>query len=213
MIAGLPEKANIREPVPKKLVYETFGLSAQERSRFDESVHRMVMVGEISEHTVTILPGKEVPRIFIIEVELQSRKYDSKSISFLFKLINQSILLILRYGDEYRFAVFKGKLIEGDWDDIENLCIVLDGVDMDAVWDNIVKKIGSIEVQEGRTLSDQIYIDEQVRKISSQIDALTKRMHREKQPRKKHALFEEIAILEKRKTELNGKTSHPTGDE
>lgn len=203
MIQGLPEKANIKQPLTKKLVYEKFGLSAQERNKFDNSVHKMALIGEVSEKTVTISPGKDVSRFFIMEVQLQSRQYDKKSISLLFKLIPQNILLILRTETDYRFAIFKETLIEGEWEKLENLHIELIGIDLDVVWENIIKTIGSIEISDGKTLSEQIIVNEQVRKIDAQIKSLMNKMHREKQPRKKHKIFEEIQRLEEQKRLLS----------
>lgn len=204
MIFGLPDKANVKQPITKKLIYEQFKLTAQERNRFDNSVHKMTIVGEVSEKTVTISPGKEINRFFIVEVELQSKQYDKKSISLLFKLIPQNIILILRAEIEYRLVIFKEIMIEGEWDNIQNLHIDLTGINLDVVWENIVKNIGFIEIHNNNTLSDQININEQARKIDIQIATLMNRMHHEKQPRKKHELFEEIQRLEEQKRVILG---------
>ena len=75
--------------------------------------------------------------------------------------------------------------------------IPLTGLDLDAVWENIVATIGSITVQEGNTLTEQIAIDDERAKLIKQIELLEKKARSEKQPRKKLELFEKIKELKK----------------
>lgn len=63
------------------------------------------------------------------------------------------------------------------------------------VWENIIKAIGEIRVQEGKTLTEQIQDDEQRVKTLKLIADLEKKMAKESQPRKKRELFEQIRKL------------------
>ena len=70
-------------------------------------------------------------------------------------------------------------------------------MNLDNVWDNIVKQIGHIEVQEGNTLTEQIKADEEQAKLLAQIKSLERKMANEKQPRRKREYFEQIKNLKK----------------
>ena len=77
--------------------------------------------------------------------------------------------------------------------------IALSGLSMDAVWENIVKSIGGIEMEQGKTLIQQIQTNEQRTKTLAQIAALVRKMASEKQPRRKREYFE---IIKKLKSNL-----------
>lgn len=44
MKSGLPESAVVYQQLPKKAVYEKFDLTGQEKSRFDQSIHKCRML-------------------------------------------------------------------------------------------------------------------------------------------------------------------------
>ena len=73
--------------------------------------------------------------------------------------------------------------------------IHLQGLNLDNVWDNIVKQIGHIVVQEGNTLTEQIKANEEQTKLLAQIKMLERTMANEKQPRRKREYFEQIKKL------------------
>ena len=75
------------------------------------------------------------------------------------------------------------------------------GTTTDLVWENLVKSIGGIEVEEGNTLVEQIVIDEGREKLLKQIEALEVKSRAEKQPRRKLEMFEQ---LQKLKGQYNG---------
>ena len=66
---------------------------------------------------------------------------------------------------------------------------------LDAVWENIVKVIGHIEVADGQTLTEQIDDNDQRAKLLAQIVTLERKMANEKQPRRKREYFEQIKKL------------------
>ena len=90
-------------------------------------------------------------------------------------------------------AIYHTKFLMSDWG--TEPALVISGLDMDAVWENIVKTVGTIEVEEGNTLAEQITIDDEKAKLKHQIEQLEGRSRKEKQPRRKLELFEEVQKL------------------
>lgn len=77
----------------------------------------------------------------------------------------------------------------------------LSGLNLYAVWENNVSSIGQFSVEEDKTLSEQIKVDEERAKLERQIAALKRLMNATKQPRRKRELFIELKRL---KGGLNG---------
>ena len=104
---------------------------------------------------------------------------------------------LIEYVEEVQFAIYHTKLISAAWTPVEEAKLLLSGLNLDSVWDNIVKLIGHIEVQEGNTLTEQIKADEEQAKLLAQIKLLEQKMANEKQPRRKREYFEQIKNLKK----------------
>lgn len=76
--------------------------------------------------------------------------------------------------------------------------LTLEGINIDTVWENIVKGIGQIDVEEGNTLAEQIETNQQRTKLLAQIETLERKMANEKQPRRKREYFEQIRKLKEK---------------
>ena len=77
----------------------------------------------------------------------------------------------------------------------EDLSFTLRGLDLDAVWNNLIAQIGDIQIAEGNTLDEQIAVDEKRAKVLKEIDRLEALARKEKQPKKKFELVQKIQVL------------------
>lgn len=192
---GLPGSTELKKQLSKAAIYQKFNMDTAAKDRFDADIRRIDIVGEISPATTTIAPGEKVSSFFVLFVSLKREKYDEKNIILITKLIAQNLLLILEYEGKSRLAVFRTKLIEGGWRPTDEQRIQLRGMDLNAVWENIITEIGSIEIESGRTLDGQIAADYERQKIQKEIERLEKLARAEKQPKKKFELVQEINKL------------------
>ena len=195
---GLPTSTEVKKQLPKKAIYAKFNMLTSQREHFDADIARMDIVGMVSSKTVPALAeGEEVKEIYILAIQLKRKEYDNKNIALLTKLIPQRMVFALHYEDDVQFAIHHTKLITSEWQIINHKSelINLQGLNLDAVWDNIVKDIGGIEVSEGNTLSEQIKANEEQVKLLAQIKTLERKMANEKQPRRKREYFEQIKKL------------------
>lgn len=196
---GLPQRTEINKPLHKTKVFEKFDLTASQRDSFDADISRMFITHVVAESTIpTIKAGNEIADFYIIEVSLKRREYAPKNIELLAKFIPRKILFVLHFEEMAQFAIHHTKLICSEWQQRDTLNVPLAGLDLDAVWENIVATIGSITVQEGNTLTEQIVIDDERAKLMKQIELLEKKARTEKQPRKKLELFEKLKDLRKK---------------
>ena len=195
---GLPTSTEVKKQLPKKVIYAKFNMPTSQREHFDADIARLDIVGMVSSKTVPALAeGEEVKEIYILAIQLKRKEYDTKNILLLTKLIPQKMVFALHYEEAVQFAIHHTKLITSEWQLIthNSSLITLQGLNLDAIWDNIVKDIGGIEVSEGNTLSEQIKANEEQAKLLAQIKSLERKMANEKQPRRKREYFEQIKNL------------------
>lgn len=193
---GLPQTTEVKRPLPKVQLFKRFDWTPSQRERFDGEVSRLDFVNWISPRTVpAIAVGHEVNEIFVVEVSLKSHNFDTKAIVLLAKYIPQRIIYVLRFEDEAMLAAYHSKLFTGPWQSLDTISVTLSGLNLDAVWENIVSSIGNFSVELDKSLTEQIKDDEERDKLLRQIEALERQMYATKQPRRKRELFVELQKL------------------
>ena len=199
---GLPQSTLISKQLPKSQIYKKFELKHSQQESFDKDIARIDIVAMVSLRTVpAVAEGVEVKEFYVLEVQLKRRDYDINNIKLLTKLIPQRMVFALRDGDAVQFVIYHTQIIKSEWmkegDERIGQAVSLQGLNLDAVWENVVKQVGQIDVEEGNTLTEQIVKDDQRAKIEAKIKVLEARMAIECQPRRKRDIFEEIKRLKK----------------
>ena len=204
---GLPQATELNKLLPKKAIYAKFNMNTAAKDKFDADISRIAIVNEISPQTVkTLTATEEVPSFYVLLVSLKKKDYDERTVAQLFRLIDQKMLLVLEYQDECRLAIFHTKLIQSDWQKTDDCTVTLRGLDMSAVWQNVVTQVGGIQIEEGHSLEQQIAADEHRAKIQKEIARLEKLARKETQPKKKFELVQKINEL--KRGQENGKKEH-----
>ena len=195
----LPQSTLINRPLYKKAVFEKFNLKSAERDRFDADVSRMAIVAQISTKTVPALgSGKDVPILYVLQVQMKQKDYDTKNILMLHKLIPQHIVFALQYEQQTQFCIFHTRLQQSEWLPTDNAVLTLQGLSLDDVWNNIVATIGNLDATAEESIEQQILNREQREKLLQQIESLEKRCRAEKQTRKKYELHQQLIKLKEK---------------
>ena len=193
---NLPPSTACKRQLPKKAIYAKFDLKSAQRESFDADIARIDIVAVVSSSTVPALgEGASVKEFYVLDVQMKRKEYDAKNILLLTRLIDQNMVFALRYEEQVQLAIFYTKLFTTAWQPAVQAVLPLSGLNVDAVWENIVKEIGRIDVVEGNTLEEQIAEDERRDKLLTQIATLERKMANEKQPRRKRGYFEQIKKL------------------
>ncbi len=192
---GLPKTTELSKQLPKNAIYAKFQMNTAEKAKIDADISRITIVNEVSADKVHIAAGEQVKFFFVLLVALKKKDFNDKTITTISKLIPQNMLLVLECGDEAKLATYHTKLMQTEWKQKEELSIDLKGLNLDAVWENIIIQIGGITVEQGNTLDEQIAVDEYRHKIEKEIAKLEKQARAEKQPKKKFELAQQIKKL------------------
>jgi len=194
---GLPKTTEINKPLAKKALFDKFKPTAADRKRFDDQIRRLAIVAEISPQTVNLVPSEEIPAVYVIAVTLKTPDCDKKNIALLSKLIDQRMVFALQYEDTVRLAVCRAEwVLISESKSISDWKLSLSGLDLGAVWENIIAKVGDIDLTGGKSLDAAIAANERREKLIKQIGALEKRTMNEQQPRRKWEYAEEIKRLQ-----------------
>jgi hypothetical protein len=110
----------------------------------------------------------------------------------------------LQYEDTVRLAVHRAEsVLVSESKPLHEWKLSLRGLDLGAIWENIIAEIGSIDLTEGKSLDDTIVANERREKLKKKIAALEKKAMNEKQPRRKWELVEEVKRLKNEMEEFS----------
>ncbi len=194
---GLPKETEMSKQLPKKAIYTKFQMNTAEKAKIDADISRITIVNEIAPNKVNIPAGEDVKSFFVLLVSLKKKEYDEKTIATLSKLIPQNILFVLEYENESRLAIYHIKVMQTEWKPTENQQIELHGLNLDTVWENIVKSLECGVWNEELSLDENLALHEQQEKLQKQITKLEKQARTERQPKKKFELHQKITKLKK----------------
>lgn len=192
---NLPANTEVNKALLKKAIFAMFGLKAAQRDHFDEDISRLVISHEITTRSVPALATVDIQGIYVVTVLLKRRDFDHRNIELLTKLIPQKMVIALLHNEQVQFAIFHERLFFSPWQPAAEASLPLNGLSLDDVWQSMVTTIGDIDIKDGNTLTEQITLDEQQEKLRKLIAALESKMRKEKQPRRKFELHQQILKL------------------
>lgn len=191
---GLPVSTELHKLISKKKVYEHFGaeMSAERRKKFDADIARMALTNEVSPVSINLPAGETVQNFFILQIALKKKSFDPQNIAYISRLFGQRLVMVLEAEGLQRLALWQSKLIMTEWAEPDALTLPISGLDFDKVWENIVTRIVGIEMEQGRTLDEQIALAAQREKLQKEIARLEKLARAERQPKKKFELVQQM---------------------
>ena len=201
---GLPKATEMSKQLPKKAIYAKFQMNTAAKEKIDADISRITIVNEIAPNKVNIPAGDEVKNFFVLLVSLKRKEFDEKTIATLSKLIPQNILFILEYGNESKLAIYHTKIMQTDWKPIEEQRIELQGLNLDKVWENLIRSLECGVWNEELSLDENLALHEQQEKLQRQIIKLEKQARAEKQPKKKFELAGKVKELKKEFDRISG---------
>ena len=212
---GFPQTTEFNKRIPKQKLYENMEVSPALKRVFVERIKLIYWRNKLAVSTMNIAPGETVTEIEVIEIKLASPQLNEAVLRQIDKEIPYHILFILSFDGKvqawtgYKEATEGGnkafkvnKYYHTEWIPEYELNLKIEGLNMDAVWENLIIQVGGVEVGQGKSLDEQIQIDDQKAKLQKEIEKLEKQARNEKQPNKKFQLAQQVKTLKKQLDEL-----------
>jgi len=208
---NLPEKTLINKKIPKNKFYEKLQADKSLKEKFVRQVDYILWKHKLSRHTVNISPTKEVEEIQVFEVHLKQKNLSREVLENIDRAVPYPILFALVYHDEVQLAIAykkRSKQYEerfvvdsyyySPWQKIEDVSLdLLKGLDLQAVYENIIKSLMPISKGSSQNLEQAIEKQKAADRLKREIAALEAKIHREPQFNRK--VEYNLKLQEKRK--------------
>ena len=208
----LPKKTLFNRRIPKQKFYENLDISTSLKRSFIDEIKTIYWRNKISEETVNIKAGEDVNEIQVFLVNLNQKSLNERVLLQIDREIPYHILFLLKHEDAYQAAIgYKEEAESGtnafkvagfyytDWMKEEDLPITLKGLDLDAVYENLLRDIGGerLNINEDESIEESVERDEKIKALESKIEKFENKRRRTKQLNKKMKINDEIRALKK----------------
>lgn len=214
---GFPVSTEFNKRIPKQKFYENIEVSPAVKRIFVEQIHIIYWRNKLAAATLNLAAGDAVTEIEIFEVKLNTPQLDEAVLRQIDKAIPYHILFVLTYEGKaqawigYKEATSGGNTFKvnryyhTEWMPENELQFSVDGLNMDAVYESLVRQIAGERLQalSHESLKESVGRDEERRRLEKQIAALENKLHKEKQLNRKMELNAELKRLKKELAEIN----------
>lgn len=209
---GLPQSTEFNKRIPKQKFYEHITVSPALKKSFVDQIRMIYWRNKVAATTVNLAPGTIVDEVEVFEIKLNSASLDEAVLRQIDREIPYHIIFLLEYEGKLQAwtaykektptanAVFKvGKYYHTEWMTEAELPIRIDGLNLDAVYENFVRQIAgdALKADSGESLKASVERDEKKKQLEKQIAALENKMRREKQLNRQMEMNAELKKIEK----------------
>ena len=209
---GFPVSTEFNKRIPKQKFYENLDVSPTLRRVFVDQIRIVYWRNKLAASTLNIAAGEAVTEIEVFEVRLNEPLLDEAVLKQIDKEIPYHLLFILTCDGKaqawigYKEAAASGsnafkvsRYYHTDWMAEEELQLHIDGLNMDAVYESLVRQIAGdkLQAESGESLKESVERDEKKKQLEKQIAALEAKMRKEKQLNRRIEINTELKRLRK----------------
>ena len=207
-----PASTEFGKRIPKQKFYENIDITPTLKRVFVEQIRLIYWRNKLATTTLNLAAGDAVKEIEVFEVLLNAPQLDEAVLRQIDREIPYHILFILTYDGKaqawigYKEAAASGsnafkvsRYYHTDWVPEDELRFRVDGLNMDAVYESLVRQIagGALQADSGESLQASVERDETRRLLEKQIAALESKMRKEKQLNRRMEINAELKRLRK----------------
>ena len=212
---SLPKTTEFNKRIPKEKFYENLNVSPAVKKNFVDQIKVIYWRNKIATTTTNLAAGNTVTEIEVFEIKLKTNTLDEAVLRQMDREIPYLIIFLLEYEGSYQaWTAYKeassgnnafkvNQYYHTDWMEADALPLKLDGLNMDAVYENFVYQIAgdTLQADSSESLQAAVERDEKIKKLQKEIDVLQSKIRKEKQLNVQMKLNKELKGL-KRELEM-----------
>lgn len=215
---GLPKSTEFNKRIPKQKFYDNLTVSPTLKRSFVDQIRIIYWANKIAPSTLNLAEGKNVTEIEVFHIRLNQETLDENVLKQIDREIPYHILFVLEYDGKYKAvmgykeaagsgkASFKvDRYYQTEWLPETNLPVHLDGLNIDAVYENFVRQIAGDVLQAAtpqESLKESVARDDRRDALQKQINKLQAKIRKEKQLNRQMEMNGELKELRKELEEL-----------
>jgi hypothetical protein len=207
---NFPKSTLLGTRIVKQKFYEKLPVDAEIKRLFVEQVADITWQHKFASHTLNIDAGERISEIEVLVISLKGKELDIRLLELMDREIPYHILFLLHkeglyqawigYKEAAHKTAYKvAAYYHSDWFVPANLKLPLQGLNMDALYDSLVRQIAgdSLKTAATESLKTSIARAFEREKLEKQKAALTKKLRAEKQFNRQIKIASQLKGVEK----------------
>lgn len=205
---GLPEKTYFGKIVPKNKFYDKLSIDRKLERSFIDQITSIRWVHKLSADTLNAEKGKITEEVEVFLIKLKTSVLDLNVLRQMDRELHYHLIFILEFEEQYQIwtsykeestsSAFKvGNYYHTDWVTEETFSLRIDGLNMDTIYENLVRQIAgdTLAQENGESLKDTVERQAAREKLSKEIERLRAKIRREKQFNRQVELNQQLKKL------------------
>lgn len=209
---GLPKSTEYGKRIPKQNLHKKMYPPDAVKKSFSEQVKNVYWRNKLAESTINIATGNTVLEIQVFEIKLNSATFEEGILKAIDKVVPYHILYLLEHDGKYQAWIpYKENLNEAktefkvgtyyhtDWMTENELPLKIQGLSLDAVYENFVRQIAgsTLHSKTDESLKESVERNEKRKKLEKQIHTLQAKIRKEPQFNKQVEMNDKLKKLKK----------------
>lgn len=215
---GLPKSTEFNKRIPKQKFYDNLTVSPTLKRSFVDQIRIIYWANKIAPSTLNLAEGKNVTEIEVFHIRLNQETFDENVLKQIDREIPYHILFVLEFDGKYKAvigykevagsgkAAFKvDRYYQTEWMPEDKLTVHLDGLNIDAVYENFVRQIAGDVLQAAtpqESLKESVARDDCRDALQKQINKLQAKIRKEKQLNRQIEMNTELKKLRRKLEDL-----------
>ena len=212
---GLPDITYFGKIVPKNKFYDKLTIDKKLERSFIDQINSIRWVHKLSADTLNVEKGGTVEEVEVFLIKLKTSELDLNVLRQMDRQLHYHLIFILELEGQYQLWIgfkeestntaFKvGNYYHTDWVTEETFYLRIDGLNMDTVYENLVRQIAGVTLTQENSESLKETVERQAarEKLEKDIEKLRAKIRKEKQFNRQVELNKQLKALLKQLEEL-----------
>lgn len=191
---GLPETTYFGKLVPKNKFYDKLSIDKKLERSFIDQINSIRWIHKLSADTLNVEKGRIVEEVEVFLIKLKISELDLNILRQMDRQLHYHLIFILEFEEQYQIwtgykeastnTAFKvGNYYHTGWVTEESFSLHIDGLNMDTVYENLVRQIagGELVKENNESLKETVERQATREKLEKDIEKLRAKVRKEKQ--------------------------------
>ena len=217
---NLPKSTEFNKRIPKQKFYDNLQVTPAMKRLFIDQIKVIYWKNKIAATTVNLEAGSDVTEIEVFEIRLNGQELDESVLRQIDREIPYHILFLFHFENKwqawigYKEAAVSGntafkvnKYFHTDWMSESELPLKLEGLSIDAVYENFVRQIAGDALakgEAGESLKESVKREGEIHALKKKIERLQAKIRKEKQLNMQMKLNAELKQLKRNFENVRG---------
>ena len=207
---GLPESTYFNKLMPKNKFYDKLEIDRKLERSFIDQISSIRWLHKLSADLLNLEKGNIIDEVEVFLINLKTSEFDLNILRQMDRQLHYHLIFIMEFEKQYQLwtsykeestgSVFKvGNYYHTNWITEENFSLHLDGLNMDTVYENLVRQIAgdTLSNEKSGSLKESVERQNEREKIEKEIEKLRKKIRSEKQFNRQVELNNQLKLLMK----------------